>query len=82
MLRFAISTIVLKVIKQLAGRIILSIDKCTIICIVDIMSHIFCIETPKNKDKNMLNEIVPVIVFYDASANAFKAFVAAKSMIN
>lgn len=77
-LRFDISINVLKVIKQLAGRIIFSIDKCTIICIVEIINHIFCIDTPKNKDKNILNDIVPVIVFYVTSANYFKAFVAAK----
>ncbi len=71
--KLAMSTIVLKVIKQFAGRIIFSIDKWTIIYIVDIIFHTLDKDTPKNKDKKIFSETVPVIAVDASDAKDIKA---------
>ena len=77
MLRFAISTIVLKHKRALAGIIIFSIGKWTTICKVEIISHILDIEIPKNNDRNIFIDTVAFSALLEASAKAFNALVAA-----
>ncbi len=81
MFKLAISTIVLKHSRQLAGKIILSMGKWTIICRVEIMSHILDIDTPRNRERKMFMETVLDIAVLEAEAKACKAFVASKRLL-